>query len=264
MAIPHSRHRGRGIVIAVWLLLVAAGPVAAQNGNGGLPENKRISWFSYNADHPWSQRWSLHFDGSYRLMHGTDWRQWLVRPGVNYRAGEHWQLSFTYSYFSVHPQGIAHPEGAVAEHRMHQQAEYSHSWRNNVIRHRFRMEERWISSPWNEGQPRSWRWQDRPRYMLRMDRPLARNGSGQAPLTLTLYDEILISSRARSASAFDQNRVYAGITRRLGRHFALDLGAFYQTLKPQKSGPLEHNVVIVTLLRNNSPLRELFGWLRRH
>lgn len=262
MDIVQRRRRGLASAAAAWLWLGAAASLEAQNGNGQLPRNKQIFWLSYNADHPWSQRWSLHFDGSYRPMRGADWLQWLVRPGVNYRASERWQLSFTYSYFSVHPQGISRPEGSVAEHRLHQQAEYSHGWRSNTIRHRFRMEERWLSSPWREGVERRWRWQDRPRYMLRLDRPLRRNGSGQPPLTLTLYDEILVSFRAKSASAFEQNRVYAGLTRRLGRRFALDVGAFYQTFKPQNGGALEHNVVIVTLLRNNAPLRELFGWLR--
>lgn len=262
MAALHCRHRRRGAVLAAWLWLGAAAPLAAQNGNGALPHDKRIFWLSYSADHPWSPRWSLHFDGSYRPMYGADWRQWLVRPGVNYRASEHWQFSFTYSYFSVHPQGISQSEGAVAEHRMHQQAEYSHPWRSNVVRRRFRMEERWLSSPWHEGQPRTWHWQDRPRYMLRLDRPLRRNGSGPASTTLTLYDEILFSFRAKPASAFDQNRVYAGITRRLTRHFAMDIGMFYQTLKPANGGTLEHNLVFITLLRNNVPLRELFGWLR--
>ncbi|MCS7041524.1 MAG: DUF2490 domain-containing protein [Bryobacteraceae bacterium] len=242
-----------------WL---AAAP-ALQAENGALPHDKRISWLSYNADHPVNRRWSLHFDGSYRPMYGADWRQWLVRPGVNYRFTDRWQVSLTYSYFSTHPNGLAESDGAVAEHRMHQQAEYSHPWHGNVLRHRFRMEERWVSSPWREGEPRSWRWQDRPRYMLRMDRPLRRNGPGGAPLTLTLYDEIFVSFRARSASAFDQNRVYAGVTWKLGRHFAADMGAFYQTLKPQNGGALEHNIVFVTLLRNNTPLRELFGWLHR-
>lgn len=262
MAVTHRRSRRIGCIVAAWLCLGAAPSLEAQNGNGELPHNKQIFWLSYNADHPWSPRWSLHFDGSYRPMQGARWRQWLVRPGVNCRAGEHWQLSFTYSYFSVHPHGLSDPEGVVAEHRMHQQAEYTHGWRSNTIRHRLRMEERWLSSPWREGEERSWHWQDRPRYMLRLDRPVGRNGSGQPPLTLTLYDEILVSFRAKSASAFEQNRVYAGITRRLGRGFALDLGAFYQTFKPQNGGALEHNLVFVTLLRNNTPLRELFGWLR--
>lgn len=263
MATFQRRRRCHACAVAAWLWLGAAASLEAQSGNGVLPHNKQIFWLSYNADHPWSQRWSLHFDGSYRPMRGADWRQWLVRPGVNCRASERWQLSFTYSFFSVHPQGISRSEGAVAEHRMHQQAEYSHPWRSNVVRHRFRMEERWISSPWREGQPRTWHWQDRPRYMLRMDRPLRRNGHGPASTTLTLYDEVFFSFRAKAASAFDQNRAYVGISRRLGPHLAMDLGMFYQTLKQASSGALEHNLVFVALLRNNAPLRELFGWLRR-
>lgn len=244
------------------LLLFALLP-ALRAQNGELPYDKRVFWLSYNADHPAGRNWSVHFDGSYRPMYGAAWRQWLVRPGVNFRPREHWQISLTYSYFSVHPQGISRSEGAVAEHRMHQQAEYSHPWRGNTIRHRFRMEERWLSSPWREGTPRVWHWQDRPRYMLRLDRPLRRDGSRGAPVTLTLYEEVLFSFRAPAASAFEQNRLYGGVTVPAGRHLAVDLGVFYQTVKPLNGGRLEHNFVFVTLLRNQMPLKELFGWLRR-
>ena len=246
---------------AVSLLVVCA--CAARGQNGDLPYDKRISWFSYNADHPVDKRWSVHFDGSYRPIYGTRWRQWLVRPGVNLRAGEHWQLSFTYSYFSTHPEGLDTPERAVAEHRLHQQAEYSHRWGGNVIRHRFRLEERWISLPWQEGRPRAWKWQDRPRYMLRFDRPLRRNGHQQETMTLSFNDEILMSFRSPAASAFEQNRLYGGLTWRVGRHLAVDTGVFHQWLKPLNGGRLEHNLVFITLLRNTAPLKDAFGWLRR-
>lgn len=247
--------------MAAAIACLAAPAVHAQNGE--LPRNKRISWLSYNADHAVSRNWSLHFDGSYRPMFGTEWRQWLVRPGVNYRFSERWQLSLTYSYFSVHPKGLDEASGVAGEHRLHQQVEYSHPWRGNTLRHRFRLEERYLASPWKEGVPRTWKWQDRPRYMLRMDKPLARNGRRGAPLMLTLYDEILLSFASPSASDFEQNRVYAGATWRAGRHLAVDLGVFYQTFHPQNGGRLEHNFVFVTLVRNQTPLRDLFRWLRR-
>ncbi|MFZ5927789.1 MAG: DUF2490 domain-containing protein [Acidobacteriota bacterium] len=242
-----------------WICMLPA--LFAQNGE--LPHNKRISWLSYNADHPAGSRWSVHFDGSYRPMYGTVWRQWMVRPGANWRSGERWQLSLTYSYFSVHPKGLADPNGAAGEHRLHQQVEYSHPWRSNTIRHRFRLEERHLSSPWKEGVPRTWNWQDRPRYMLRMDRPLRRNGNQREPLTLTLYEEALFSFASPAASAFEQNRIYTGVTWRTGRHWAVDAGVLYQTFKPQNGGRLEHNFIFVTLLRNQAPLKNLFGWLRR-
>ena len=253
--------RTHTLVAAVFLLAVCCCATRAQNG--ALPYDKRILWFSYNADHPVDDRWGVHFDGSYRPLYGSRWRQWLVRLGVNLRAGQHWQLSFTYSYFSTNPEGLDNPNRAVAEHRLHQQAEYSHRWRGNLIRHRFRLEERWLSSPWQEGRPRTWQWQDRPRYMLRLDRALRRNGNGKDSVTLTLYDEVLTSFRSPAASAFEQNRVYGGITWRVGRHTAVDMGAFHQWFKPIHGGRMEHNLVFMTLLRNNAPLREMFGWLRR-
>ncbi len=246
---------------ALLACLLAAAAARAQNGE--LPYDKRISWLSYNADHRIRGPWALHFDGSYRPMYGAPWRQWLVRPGVNYQVNEHLQLSFTYSYFSVHPNGLADPQGVVREHRMHQQAEFMHHWGRQTIRHRFRMEERWLSSPWQEGAPRAWRLVDRPRYMLRVDRPLRRRDGSESPVTLSFNDEILLSVRAPAASAFEQNRIYGGINWRFSRHFSADFGVFHQAFKPQNGSRLEQNFVFITLLRNQAPLSELFGWLRR-
>jgi hypothetical protein len=242
-----------------WLSL----PLVLSAQNGELPRNKKISWLSYNGQHSINEKWSLHFDGSYRPLYGSSWRQWLVRPGLLLRLNQHCQLSLTYSYFSVHPGGLGDPAGVVREHRLHQQAECSHPWRGHLIRHRFRVEERRLSSPAREGEPLVWKWQDRPRYLLRMDTPLKHNGGRGAPLTLTLYDEVLFSFSSPATSSFEQNRIYGGVTWSLDRYFAVDVGAFYQTFKPVHGGPLEHNLVFVTLLRNNVPLRDLFRWLGR-
>ncbi len=249
----------RWLACAAWLAALPAG--FAQNGP--LPYDKRISWLSYNADHPAGRNWSLHFDGSYRPMYGAPWRQWLVRPGANYQIGERWQLSLTYSYFSVHPNGLRDPNGAVGEHRFHQQVEYSHPLGRNTMRHRFRLEERRLSSPWREGEPRTWRWQDRPRYMLRLDRPIRDSNGRPGPVTLTFYDEIFFSFRAPAASAYEQNRLYAGLNWRFSRHLSFDAGVFHMAFKPQNGNRLEQNFVFVTLLRNQAPLKDLFGWLRR-
>lgn len=224
------------------------------------PATPKISWLSYSADHPLSSpRWGLHFDGSYRHTAGSSARQWLVRPGVNLGITPRLQLSLTYSYFDTRPNGLAQDDGEIREHRMHQQLEYSMPWRHIVLRHRFRMEERWLSAPRHNGSPPSWRWQDRPRYMLRMDLPLRRNGP-LAPV-LNLYDEILFSFASPAASAWEQNRIYSGLTWKLRPGVSFETGAMHQAVK-SPAGPFRHNVIFLLLLRNNLPLRGLLP-LRR-
>ena len=67
-----QEHTWRMTGAAVSLLVVCA--CAARGQNGALPYDKRISWFSYNADHSVDKRWGVHFDGSYRPMYGARWR----------------------------------------------------------------------------------------------------------------------------------------------------------------------------------------------
>ena len=240
-----------------WLALLTAAP--ALRGQSA-PAWTRVLWYTYNADHPVSDRWELHFDGSYRPTLGSPARQWMVRPGVNVRLADRLRLSFAYGYFDTHPHGLKADDGETREHRLHQQVEYSIPWRRNVIRHRFRMEERWLSSPHREGMRDSWRWQDRPRYMLRLDRPLPFGGNGTRPV-FTAYGEVLFSFASPAASAFEQHREYTGITWRLAQRFSVETGVMHQAVK-STAGPFRHNVIIQLTLRNNAPLRDLFGWMK--
>ncbi len=226
------------------------------------PATPKILWLSYAADHPVSSRWELHFDGSYRPTIGSPARQWMLRPGAGLQITDRLKLSLTYSYFDTHPNGLRQDEGETREHRSHQQIEYSMPWRRTVIRHRFRMEERWLSSPNHAGQTPRWRWQDRPRYMLRLDLPLHRNNHPSVAPVLTLYDEVLFSFASPAASAFEQNRVYTGLTWKLLPGFSLEAGAMHQAIKTV-AGPFRHNLIFQMSLRNNLPLRSLFARLGR-
>lgn len=238
----------------LWLCLAACSGAFAQQ-----PASPKVVWYTYIADHPVTRRWELHFDGSYRPTFGSPARQWMMRPGANVALTDRLKLSLTYSYFDTHPGGLEQDDGEMREHRMHQQIEYSMPWRRNVFRHRFRMEERWLSSPHHDGEAVRWRWQDRPRYMLRWDRPLPLGANGSSPV-VTVYEEVLFSFASPAASAFEQNRIYTGFTWRVGRRVSLETGAMHQAVKTT-AGPFRHNLIFLVALRNNLPLRSLFARL---
>ncbi len=225
------------------------------------PASPKILWLTYNADHPVTSCWEVHFDGSYRPTFGSPARQWMLRQGANLNLTDRLKLSLTYSYFDTHPNGLEQDEGETREHRSHQQIEYSMPWRRAVLRHRFRMEERWLSSANHVGETASWRWQDRPRYMLRLDLPLHRNGHPTVAPVLTVYGEVLFSFASPAASAFEQNRIYSSLTWKLLPGLSLETGAMHQAIKTV-SGPFRHNLIFQMSLRNNLPLRRLFARLR--
>lgn len=261
----HAGNRGRGRRpggIAASAVLLAALPclsglLQAQGAGGGT---QKIIWYSYNGDHRAAGRWEIHLDGSYRPTLGSAARQWMVRPGVNAGLTDRVKLSLAYAYFDTHPNGLAEDEGESREHRLHQQVEYAQPWRRNAVRYRFRMEERWISSPQQRQAPVRWRWQDRTRYMLRLDRPVPLRLNGSAAV-LTVYDEILFSFASPAASAFEQNRTYASLTWKLSQRLSLESGVMHQAVKTT-AGPFRHNVIYLLMLRNSAPLAGLLRALR--
>lgn len=260
VCLPGKSRSRFALPAAPFLILLALFLLSPPAAFAQTPATPKIFWLFYSADHPLSSpRWGLHFDGRYRPTAGSSARQWRVPPGVNLSITAGLQLSLTYSYFDTHPNGLERDEDETREHRMHQQLEYSVPWRRIVLRHRFRMEERWISGPRHNGHSPAWRWQDRPRYMLRMDLPVRPNGS-LAPV-LTLYDEVLFSFASPAASAWEQNRIYSGLTWKLRPGLFFDTGALHQALK-SPAGPFRHNVIFLLMLRNNLPLRGLLP-LRR-
>lgn len=246
---------------SLWLWLPVVCAAAAPELPAQQPAVPKILWLTYNADHPFADRWELHFDGSYRPMLGSPARQWMVRPGANVALTSRLKLSLTYSYFDTHPNGLEQDEEETREHRSHQQIEYSAPWRRTIVRQRFRMEERWISTPYRPGAASSWRWQDRPRYLLRWDVPLGKSGNGSAAPVLTLYNEVLFSFASPAASAFEQNRVYSSLTWKLKPRISFEAGVMHQAVKTT-GGPFRHNVIFLLMLRNQLPLRSLFARLR--
>jgi len=254
MRLPGRLPAAQGLTPLLFALLAPL--VHAQS-----PASPKLLWLTYSADHAVTSRWELHFDGSYRPTIGSPARQWMVRPGANLNLTGRLKLSLTYSYFDTHPNGLEQDEGETREQRSHQQIEYSMPWRRAVLRHRFRMEERWLSSPDHASQTPRWRWQDRPRYLLRLDLPLHRNGDPVLLPVFTLYDEVLFSFASPAASAFEQNRIYTGLTWRLRPGFSLETSAMHQALKTL-SGPFRHNLIFQVSLRNSLPLRSLLARLR--
>lgn len=252
---PPTAVRGRSLRLPLLAVAASLGIYAQQ------PATPKILWYSYNADHSVAGRWELHFDGSYRPVIGSHARQWMVRPGVNLALTDRLKLSLAYGYFDTHPNGLERDDGETREHRTHQQIEYSVPWRRTLVRQRFRMEERWLSTPWSNGATNRWRWQDRPRYMLRWDLPLGKPGNGSKAPVLTVYDEVLFSFASQAASALEQNRVYSSLTWRLRPGISVETGVMHQALKTP-AGQFRHNVVILLMLRNSLPLRGLFSRFR--
>lgn len=248
-----------GFWVAVLLLVfvLLAAPAGAQRT--WAPFNKNLQWFAYAGDHKVAGKWGLHFDGGWRQMNNSYWNQWLLRPGVNYQASPNVQLSAAYSYFNTHPGGLDWESAAAPEHRLQEQVTIQQPVGKIGLRHRYRFDHRFLGSGFVEGRDRTWNLQHRVRYMLRGDIPLKRASDERPAVFLALYNEFFLRYGFAGVSAFEQNRLYAGLGFRPGGATTIETGVFNQRFQPLVGGRMENNYVLVFSVSNQLPLSRLFG-----
>lgn len=217
-----------------------------------------MQWQTYSGDHPVSGRWGIHFDGSWREMSRAEWQQWLVRPGVNMEIDPSTQLSFTYSYFKAHPAGVEWDVKSQPEHRVHQQIQKSHGSGRVAFRHRIRAEQRYFGTEFERKNLEPGWMQHRFRYLVGGQIPLATRDDRGTVTYLSVYNELMLRFRNAGVSAFEQDRIYAGVGVRPARYWNIETGVFYQRMQPIYGGGMENNFVLFTTVSNTMPLRELF------
>ncbi|MDX2151882.1 MAG: DUF2490 domain-containing protein [Bryobacteraceae bacterium] len=246
--------RVRHIALACIILgAIPAFPQAAQ------PLSKQMQWFSYSGDHALTGRFGIHFDGGFRRLAGSAWQQVQVRPGLNVQINRTVSFGATYAYFRQHPLGLQSPSKAAPEHRLHQQVTLQQALgKKLVLRHRYRLEERFLGSAFSRADERTWDLQYRFRYQLRTDIPLRRAKDERALVYLAIFDEIFLRFQRGVGSAFDQNRIYTGIGYRPNKRESIEVGVFNQRFQPAAGGRLENNVVLWVTLASSRPIREFF------
>lgn len=238
-------------------LLLACLPARGQNFF--QPYDKQIQWFAYSGDHAVAGKWGLHFDGGWRQVSSADWNQWLVRPGVNYQWSRHVQLSAAYAYFKAHPAGLDGEQHTLPERRLQEQILIQTPVRKLALRHRVRVDQRFLGSDLAPNTERTWNLQHRLRYMIRTEVPL-RKGDLERPVVYAgIYDEILFRLGYTGGSNFDQNRLYGGIGVRPHKAASIEAGIFHQRFQPMVGGRIENNYVFVLSVSNQLSLSRLLG-----
>ncbi|MBN8731562.1 MAG: DUF2490 domain-containing protein [Acidobacteria bacterium] len=254
--LPSSRRPFRRVSLPAALLLACL-PALGQNFS--QPFDKQIQWFAYSGDHAVAGKWGLHFDGGWRQVSHADWNQWLVRPGVNYQWSRRVQLSAAYSYFNTHPAGLAWDEQSVPEHRLQEQILIQTPVRKIALRHRVRVDQRFLGSGFAENSQRTWNLQHRLRYMIRTELPLRKGASERPVVYAGVHNEILFRLGYTGGSNFDQNRLYGGIGARPHKEASIEAGVFHQRFQPMAGGRMENNYVFVLTVSNQLSLSRLLG-----
>jgi hypothetical protein len=187
----------------------------SNNIKGQNPDENLGNWFMYFGTHKLSEKYSLHYETqlrNYELV--SNFNQLLPRVGLNYHIDKNTSLTAGYAFIptqNVFDQGWG--EEMVAENRIWEQFILKNVVNRMKIRHRYRLEQRWVKL----GEETTYK--NRARYMLSVKLPISKNED--SPLFISLYDEIFLNI---SDNPFDQNRLFAALGYQFNKQMNFQVG----------------------------------------
>ena len=187
----------------------------SNNIKGQNPDENLGNWFMYFGTHKLSEKYSLHYETqlrNYELV--SNFNQLLPRVGLNYHIDKNTSLTAGYAFIptqNVFDQGWG--EEMVTENRIWEQFILKNVVNRVKIRHRYRLEQRWVKL----GEETTYK--NRARYMLSVKLPISKNED--SPLFISLYDEIFLNI---SDNPFDQNRLFAALGYQFNKQMNFQVG----------------------------------------
>ena len=196
------------IKLSLWAVLCICVLFATPAYAAGAEHNFRM-WTPLYSSFPIHRKVRGYFEVNPRLdndLRGLN--QLLVRPGLTYNFTQ--RLSGTLGYCWITNYSPTY----VQEQRIWEQVLYRLSFKKLAIDNRFRLEQRLLQH--------THACSNRFRYMLRLAYPI-----GETPYYLVAFDELFVNLNAIENgpdAGIDQNRIFAGIGRRLGSKIRVECG----------------------------------------
>ena len=187
----------------------------SNNIKGQNVEENFGSWLMHFGTHKLSDNYSLHYETqlrNYEIL--SNFNQLLPRVGLNYHIDKNTSVTAGYAFIPTQNEfDKGWGEKIVTENRIWQQFILKNVVGRIKIRHRYRLEQRWIK---NEDFTN---YKNRARYMLSLKIPISKNE--ESPLFISLYDEIFLNI---SNTPFDQNRLFAALGYQVNKQMNFQFG----------------------------------------
>jgi hypothetical protein len=198
----------RNIIIGL-SLLVFSNTLLAQK------EESLGNWLMYFGTHKINEKFSLHYETqlrNYKVV--SNFNQLLPRVGINYKIDENSMVTGGYALIPTQSQfNDGWNEYISVENRIWQQFILRNKVNNIKLRHRYRLEQRWIK------QDNFTDFKNRARYMISAKIPLS--NKEDFPIFLSIYDEIFLNI---SDAPFDQNRLFGAIVFQVNKSMNIQAG----------------------------------------
>lgn len=198
-----------GLILGLFFLLLS-GLAPLQGQQTG--EDQWGAWYMYFGMNRVSERVSIHTEAQFRYFEVlSNFNQLLLRTGVNYHIDEKSIATLGYAYIDTDPTFEDGPDlvDHIGEHRIFQQFILLNEVGKFRFEHRYRLEQRFLSS---QGESDV---QHRARYRLQVTLPLS------DVFFLNFYDEIFLNLQD---DIFGQNRLYGALGFRFSPQTSIQVG----------------------------------------
>lgn len=233
-------------IAAAFLMLASGAPLVAQS-NAWTTEQQASSWYGAFVDHAITDNTALWFDAQWRRMGlVNEPQQLLIRPGLQRTIAPGVRVAGGYAYIATAPYGAVPAANPSREHRTWQQLLLNHRAGGLSVTHRYRWEQRWLSSVVNEANTPS-TYQQRARYMVRAQGNLPSLQIGSRPVLGFVWDELLMPVGHGDASLrVTQNRLGGGIGVPIDNRQRVELGYMnlWNALPAQRVNEVNHTFTL--------------------
>ncbi|MBA5793232.1 DUF2490 domain-containing protein [Flavobacterium sp. xlx-214] len=183
-------------------------------------------WYMYFGNTTFKDsKWKANYDVQYRNHElASDLNQLVVRTSAQYQVMNNLNVALGYAY--VHSEHINTPDLPYYENRIFQDVSTQQNYGASVLKHRFRLEQRFI-----ENQD----YKSRIRYQLGIEIPVYKNEEKNQSIYTTAYNEVFMNldKASRSKNAFDRNRLYLGAGYKFNKDVSMQIGWMNQMLQKQ-------------------------------
>ena len=197
-------------------------------------------WTAINLNAPITKKIESRFQFSPRWTDNiTGFNQFILHALLGYKFNDH------FSFFQGYAWSTTYIPGFKSEQRPYQELDFSHKLKKILFDHRIRFEERFLEDVDRVSL--------RFRYKITGTYPLGKSSKW----SLVLFDELFLNLNSQAGGPFagiDQNRIYAGLNRKLTEYLSTEFG--YQLQHSHKpSLPTDTlNHFIVFYLNLNLPV----------
>lgn len=213
-------------------LLLWACIFSITQANAEIVENHLQNWEVLTLRTPISPDRKLQLYMEVQPRVGDNSQMLLVRPALGYQITKRLSLWQGYAWAPVLQPMFRN------ENRIFQQALYETKFKKLSISNRTRLEERWIEN--TDGTA------VRARNAIRLSYPLSRSGKW----AIVTSDELFVNFNSVEngpVAGFDQNRVFAGISRKLHEHVTMEFGYLNQLINRHSMSNRMNHVLLLGL-----------------